>query len=60
VTLAATLTIAAARQVFTEKFRQAGIDSAETDARLLVAHALRIDRAELERFVRESTAAAHA
>ena len=45
--LAATLTIAAARQALAEKFRQAGIDSAETDARLLVAHALRIDRAEL-------------
>ena len=45
--LAATLTIAAARQAMAEKFCQAGIDSAETDARLLVAHALRIDRAEL-------------
>jgi release factor glutamine methyltransferase len=47
VTLAATLTVAAAWQALTEKFRQAGIDSAETDARLLVAHALHIDRAEL-------------
>jgi release factor glutamine methyltransferase len=45
--LAATLTIAAARQALTETFRRAGIDSAETDARLLVAHTLRIDRAEL-------------
>ncbi len=45
--LAATLTISAARQALAEKFRRAGIDSAETDARLLVAHGLRIDRAEL-------------
>ena len=45
--LAATRTIAAARHALAEKFRQAGIDSAETDARLLMAHALGIDRAEL-------------
>jgi release factor glutamine methyltransferase len=48
VTLAtATRTIAASREVLAEMFRQAGIDSAEADARLLVAHALGIDRAEL-------------
>jgi release factor glutamine methyltransferase len=45
--LAATPTIAAARQALAEEFRQAGIDSAEADARLLIAHALGIDRAEL-------------
>ncbi len=45
--LAATPTIAAARQALAERFRRAGIDSAANDARLLVAHALRIDRAEL-------------
>jgi release factor glutamine methyltransferase len=45
--LAATRTIAAARQALAEMFRQAGIDSADADARLLIAHALDIDRAEL-------------
>ncbi|HZL41078.1 MAG TPA: peptide chain release factor N(5)-glutamine methyltransferase [Pseudolabrys sp.] len=45
--LAATWTIAAARHALVEKFRQAEIDSADADARLLVAHALGIDRAEL-------------
>jgi release factor glutamine methyltransferase len=45
--LAATRTIAAARHALAEKFRQAGIESAETDARLLMAHALGIDRVEL-------------
>ncbi len=45
--LAAARTMAAVRRELAEKFRQAGIDSAETDARLLMAHALRIDRAEL-------------
>ena len=44
---AATRTIAAARQTLAEKFRQAGIDSADADARLLVAHALGVDRAAL-------------
>ena len=43
----ATRTIAASRRALTEMFRQAGIDSAEADARLLIAHALGIDRAEL-------------
>jgi release factor glutamine methyltransferase len=45
--LAATRTVAATRQALAEKFRQAGIDSADADARLLVAHALSIDRAAL-------------
>jgi release factor glutamine methyltransferase len=45
--LAATRTTAAARHALAEKFRQAGIDSADADARLLMAHALGIDRAEL-------------
>ena len=45
--LAPVQTMAAARQALAEKFRQAGIDSAEADARLLTAHALSIDRAEL-------------
>ena len=45
--LAAARTMAAVRRALAEKFRQAGIDSAATDARLLMAHALRIDRAEL-------------
>ena len=35
--LAAARTIAAARQALAEKFRQAGIDSADADARLLIA-----------------------
>ena len=45
--LAAARTIATARHALADRFRQAGIDSAETDARLLMAHALGIDRAEL-------------
>ena len=45
--LAAVRTIAAARHALADKFRQAGIDSAEADARLLMAHALGVDRAEL-------------
>jgi release factor glutamine methyltransferase len=45
--LAAAWTIATARRALADRFRQAGIDSAETDARLLMAHALHIDRAEL-------------
>jgi len=43
----ATQSVAAMRQALTEKFRSAGIDSADTDARLLIAHALGIDRAAL-------------
>lgn len=42
--LAATLTLAMARQALADQFRQAGIDSADADARLLIAHALGIDR----------------
>jgi len=45
--LAATRTIATARHALAEKFRRAGIDSADADARLLMAHVLGIDRAEL-------------
>ena len=40
-------TIADARRMLVESFRQAGIDEAEADARLLVGHALRIDRTRL-------------
>jgi release factor glutamine methyltransferase len=40
-------TLAQTRHALTERLRQAGIDSADADARLLIAHALRIDRAEL-------------
>jgi release factor glutamine methyltransferase len=47
VTLATARTIATARHALADRFRQAGIDSAETDARLLMARALGIDRAEL-------------
>jgi release factor glutamine methyltransferase len=47
VTLTAMRTIASARRMLADRFRQAGIDSAETDARLLIAQALGIDRAEL-------------
>lgn len=46
-TLTAARTMAAVRRELAEKFGQAGIESAETDARLLMAHALGIDRAEL-------------
>src|SRR5664279_6029147 len=45
--LAATRTIATARHALAEKFSQVGIDSADVDARLLMAHVLGIDRAEL-------------
>ena len=40
-------TIAEARRMLVQTFKQAGIDEAEADARLLVGHALRIDRARL-------------
>ena len=43
----ATPTIATARHTLIEMLRQAGIDSADADARLLIAHALGIDRAGL-------------
>lgn len=45
--LAATRTIAAARRALVEQFCAAGIDSTDVDARLLLAHALGIDRAAL-------------
>src|ERR1700674_918513 len=45
--LVVTGTLEAARHALAESFRQAEIDSAEADARLLIAHALGIDRAEL-------------
>ena len=45
--LAATRTIAATRHRLAEQFRAAGIDSADVDARLLLAHALGLDRAAL-------------
>lgn len=41
------ISIASARQAMTEAFTEAGIDSADADARLLIAHALDIDRATL-------------
>ncbi|MDO8878921.1 MAG: peptide chain release factor N(5)-glutamine methyltransferase [Pseudolabrys sp.] len=55
-------TITSARQVLTETLRQAGIDSPEADARLLIAHALSLDRAALttnsERLLRAEEIAA--
>jgi release factor glutamine methyltransferase len=45
--LASARTIAATRHALADKFRQAGIDSGEADARLLMAFALGVDRAEL-------------
>lgn len=39
--------ITSARQAMTAAFTEAGIDSADADARLLIAHALDIDRATL-------------
>jgi release factor glutamine methyltransferase len=45
--LADARTIATARHALAEMFRQAGIDSADADARLLIAHALGLDRAAL-------------
>ncbi len=41
------LTVAQARRALTEKFRAAGIDSPELDARILVGHALGLDHAAL-------------
>ncbi|MDR3421048.1 MAG: peptide chain release factor N(5)-glutamine methyltransferase [Xanthobacteraceae bacterium] len=43
----ASLTIAGARRAWAEKFRAAGIESAELDARILVGHALAFDHAAL-------------
>jgi release factor glutamine methyltransferase len=39
-----TYTLAQARRALTDRFARAGIDSAEADARLLIAHALDIER----------------
>ena len=44
---AAPRSLAATRQALAEQFRQAGIESADADARLLIAHALGIDRTAL-------------
>jgi release factor glutamine methyltransferase len=43
----AALTIAGARRASAERFRAAGIESAELDARILVGHALALDHAAL-------------
>jgi release factor glutamine methyltransferase len=45
--LASARTIGATRHALADKFREAGIDSGEADARLLMAYALGVDRAEL-------------
>jgi release factor glutamine methyltransferase len=42
--LAPAQTVATARQALAAQLRQAGIESADADARLLIAHALHIDR----------------
>lgn len=44
---AAGVTIAAKRQALTETLRQAGIEEPEADARLLIGHALGLDRTQL-------------
>ncbi len=44
---AGALTVAGARRTLAEKFRAAGIDSPELDARILVGHALSLDHAAL-------------
>jgi release factor glutamine methyltransferase len=41
------LTVAAARRALAERFRAANIDAPETDARILVGHALSLDHAAL-------------
>jgi release factor glutamine methyltransferase len=41
------LTIAGARRLLTDKFRSAGLDTPELDARILVGHALALDHAAL-------------
>ena len=45
--LAPSLTVAQARRALTDVFRQAGLDSPELDARLLVGHALDLDHTGL-------------
>jgi release factor glutamine methyltransferase len=44
---AALLTVAGARRALAEKFRAAGIDTPELDARVLIGHALSLDHAAL-------------
>ena len=46
-TAAAGITLSAKRQALTETLRQAGIDSPDADARLLIGHALGLDRTAL-------------
>jgi release factor glutamine methyltransferase len=46
-TAAAGITLAAKRQALTKTLRQAGIDSPDADARLLIGHALGLDRTAL-------------
>jgi release factor glutamine methyltransferase len=59
---AAGTTIAAKRQALTETLRQAGIESPDADARLLIGHALGLDRTALltngDRTLREDDVAA--
>ena len=59
---AAGITLAAKRQALTETLRQAGIDSPDADARLLIGHALGLDRTALmthgDRALREDDIAA--
>lgn len=43
------LTVGGARRVWAQKFRACGIDSPDLDARILVGHALGLDRAALAR-----------
>src|SRR5437667_10621673 len=45
--LTAGITIAAARRLLAQSFRERGLDTPELDARLLVVHALKLDRAAL-------------
>src|SRR5438270_1874323 len=45
--LKAGITIAAARRWLAQSFRERGLDTSELDARLLVAHALKLDHAAL-------------
>jgi release factor glutamine methyltransferase len=45
--LAPSMTVAQARRALTDAFRQAGLDSPELDARLLVGHALGLDHTAL-------------
>ena len=61
-TAAAGITLTAKRQALTETLRQAGIESPDVDARLLIGHALGLDRTALmtngDRALREDDIAA--